>query len=60
MDVIDLDKSAAEIARKHLLKGMTFRELGRIYHASPSTIQRRLTKWLAKNRFDLHDRMGEK
>jgi DNA-binding transcriptional regulator LsrR (DeoR family) len=60
MDVIDLDKSAAEIARKHLLKGVSFRELGRTYHASPSTVQRRLTRWLTENRFDLRDRMSEK
>lgn len=60
MDVIDLEKSSVEIARKHLLKGVSFRELGRIYHASPSTIQRRLARWLVEGRFDLRDRMGEK
>ncbi len=60
MEIIDLDKSAAEIARKHLLNGVSFRDLGQIYHASPSTIQRRLTKWLVENRFDLRDRMGER
>jgi len=46
MDVIDLDKLASEIARKHLLENVSFKELGKMYYTSPSTIHRRLTKWL--------------
>jgi DNA-binding transcriptional regulator LsrR (DeoR family) len=58
MDVIDLDKAAVEIARSHLLKGTSLRELGRAYHTSPSTIQRRLIRWLAQERFELNDRLS--
>jgi DNA-binding transcriptional regulator LsrR (DeoR family) len=58
MDVIDLDKAAVEIARSHLLKGASLRELGRAYHTSPSTIQRRLIRWLAQDRFELNDRLS--
>ena len=50
MDIIDLDKLASEIARKHLLENVSFRELGKMYYTSPSTIHRRLTKWLADGR----------
>ncbi|MFC1946737.1 sugar-binding domain-containing protein [Chloroflexota bacterium] len=54
---IDLDQVALEIARKHLLEKVSFKELGRIYYASPSTIQRRLMKWLEDNRFDITDKL---
>ena len=47
MDIIDLDSLASEIARKHLLENVSFRELGKMYYAAPSTIHRRLKKWLA-------------
>ena len=60
MDIVDLDKAAIEIARKHLLQGISYREIGRIYHASPSTIHRRLTKWLSENRFELRDKAGDR
>ena len=60
MDIIDLDKVALEIARKHLLEKVSFRELGRMYYASPSTIHRRLTNWLAENRFELQDKLALK
>ncbi|MGA7728965.1 MAG: hypothetical protein WBQ62_05660 [Dehalococcoidales bacterium] len=56
MDIIDLDKLASEIARKHLLENVSFRELGKMYYTSPSTIHRRLTKWLAEGRFELQDK----
>ncbi len=56
MDVIHLDKQALDIARKHLLENVSFRELSRRYYVSPSTIHRRLAKWLNENRFDLLDR----
>jgi DNA-binding transcriptional regulator LsrR (DeoR family) len=59
MDIIDLDKTAIEIARKHLLQGISYREIGNIYHASPSTIYRRLTKWLNENRFELRDKVKD-
>jgi DNA-binding transcriptional regulator LsrR (DeoR family) len=60
MDVIDLDKLASEIARKHLLENISFKELGQMYYTSPSTIHRRLTKWLADGRFELQDKLGTK
>ncbi len=60
MDIIDLDNLAAEIARKHLLENVSFRELGKIYYAAPSTIHRRLKKWLADGRFDLQDKQTAK
>jgi len=56
LDIIDLDKLASEIARKHLLENVSFRELGKMYYTSPSTIHRRLTKWLAEGRFALQDK----
>ncbi len=56
MDIIDLDKLASEIARKHLLENVSFRELGKMYYAAPSTIHRRLKKWLAEGRFELQDK----
>ena len=56
MDVIDLDNLASEIARKHLLENVSFRELGKMYYAAPSTIHRRLKKWLADGRFELQDK----
>ena len=54
---IDLDKVALEIARKHLLEKISFKELGRMYYVSPSTIQRRLMRWLEDNRFDITDKL---
>ena len=54
---IDLDQVALEIARKHLLEKVSFKELGKMYYASPSTIQRRLMKWLEDNRFDIIDKL---
>ena len=60
MDVIDLDNMALEIAQKHLLKNTSYKELGKIYYASPSTIHRRLVKWLNENRFELHDKLATK
>ena len=56
MDIIDLDSMASEIAHKHLLENVSFRELGKMYYAAPSTIQRRLKKWLAEGRFELQDK----
>lgn len=56
MDIIDLDSMASEIARKHLLENVSFRELGKMYYAAPSTIHRRLKKWLADGRFELRDK----
>jgi DNA-binding transcriptional regulator LsrR (DeoR family) len=60
MDVIDLDNQALEIARKHLLENISFTELGRLYYAAPSTIHRRLARWLADDRFELKDKQGER
>jgi DNA-binding transcriptional regulator LsrR (DeoR family) len=60
MDVIDLDNLALEIAQKHLLKNLSFKELGRMYYAAPSTIHRRLMKWLEEDRFELRDKLGER
>jgi DNA-binding transcriptional regulator LsrR (DeoR family) len=59
MDTINLDNLALEIARKHLLKSMSFRELGELYYAAPSTIHRRLIKWLKEDRFDLRDKQAD-
>jgi DNA-binding transcriptional regulator LsrR (DeoR family) len=56
LDIIDLDSMASEIARKHLLENVSFRELGKMYYAAPSTIHRRLKKWLADGRFELQDK----
>jgi len=56
LDIIDLDSLASEIARKHLLENVSFRELGKMYFAAPSTIHRRLKKWLADGRFELQDK----
>jgi DNA-binding transcriptional regulator LsrR (DeoR family) len=56
LDIIDLDNLASEIARKHLLENVSFRELGKMYYAAPSTIHRRLKKWLADGRFELQDK----
>lgn len=60
MDVIDLDKQALEIARKHLLENVSFEELGRLYYVAPSTVHRRLARWLAEDRFELKDKLGER
>jgi DNA-binding transcriptional regulator LsrR (DeoR family) len=60
MDVIDLDNLALEIAQKHLLKNISFKELGRMYYTSPSTIHRRLARWLEEGRFELNDKLGKK
>ncbi len=59
MDEIDLDNLALEIARKHLLKNVSFKELGQAYYASPSTIHRRLKKWLEEDRFEVQDRLAK-
>jgi len=56
LDIIDLDRLASEIARKHLLENVSFRDLGKMYYAAPSTIHRRLKKWLAEGRFELQDK----
>ena len=60
MEIIDLDKLALEIAQKHLLQNISYRELGKTYYASPSTIHRRLRQWLTGNRFELHDKLAAK
>jgi len=60
MEVIDLDNLALEIAQKHLLKNISYKDLGKTYYASPSTIHRRLRQWLAENRFELHDKLAAK
>lgn len=60
MGTIDLEKVALEIARKHLLEKVSFKELGELYFASPSTVQRHLMKWLEENRFELKDKLGSK
>lgn len=60
MEIIDVEKVALEIASKHLLKNTSFRELGHTYYASPSTIHRRLTKWLKEDRFELRDKFAGK
>lgn len=56
METIDLEEAALDIARKHLLQNVSYRELGRTYYTAPSTVQRRLVKWLKEGRFELHDR----
>jgi DNA-binding transcriptional regulator LsrR (DeoR family) len=56
MGEIDLDKMAVEIARKHLLENINFKKLSEIYYAAPSTIHRRLKKWLEEGRFTLQDK----
>jgi DNA-binding transcriptional regulator LsrR (DeoR family) len=60
VDTIDLDKTALEIARKHLLKNVSFKELGQMYYAAPSTIHRRLAKWLEEGRFELRDKFADR
>jgi DNA-binding transcriptional regulator LsrR (DeoR family) len=60
MDTIDLDNLALEIARQHLLKNVSFKELGKMYYAAPSTVHRRLIKWLAEGRFEIHDKLADK
>jgi DNA-binding transcriptional regulator LsrR (DeoR family) len=58
MDIINLDKLALEIARKRLLNNISYKELGRQYFTSPSTIHRRLSGWLKENRFELQDKLA--
>ncbi len=58
METIDLDSKALEIARAHLLKNVSFRELGKTYYVAPATIHRRLNKWLKEDRFELRDRFA--
>jgi DNA-binding transcriptional regulator LsrR (DeoR family) len=58
METIDLDNKALEIARAHLLKNISFRELGKTYYAAPATIHRRLMKWLKEDRFELRDKLA--
>ncbi|MDD5191002.1 MAG: sugar-binding domain-containing protein [Dehalococcoidales bacterium] len=58
MEKIDLEKAAPEIARKRLLKNMSYRALGAEYYVSPATIHRRLASWLALNRFELQDTLA--
>ena len=60
MDIINLDKLALEIARKRLLNNVSYKELGRQYFTSPSTIHRRLSGWLKENRFELQDKLASK
>jgi DNA-binding transcriptional regulator LsrR (DeoR family) len=60
MNTINLDNLAPEIARKHLLKNVSFKELGEMYYAAPSTIHRRLKKWLDEDRFELHDKLANR
>jgi DNA-binding transcriptional regulator LsrR (DeoR family) len=60
MGEIDLDETALEIARKHLLENISFKKLGEIYYAAPSTIHRRLKKWLEEGRFNLQDKLVNK
>lgn len=55
MGEIDLDNMALEIARKHLLENISFKDLGETYYSGPSTIHRRLKKWLKEGRFALED-----
>lgn len=56
--LMDLNDQALEIARKHLLEGINLRDLAKLYHASPSTLHRRLKGWLGESRFELRDRSG--
>jgi DNA-binding transcriptional regulator LsrR (DeoR family) len=60
MDIIDLDSQALEIAKKHILQNVSFKDLGRIYYTSPSTVHRRLMKWLREERFELRDKLAGK
>lgn len=55
-DEDDLERNAQEIARKRLLDQASFRDLGRHYGYAPSTIHRRLMRWLQEGRFELIDR----
>lgn len=59
MGEIDLDEMALEIARKHLLENISFKKLSEKYYAAPSTIHRRLKKWLQEERFALQDKQGK-
>ena len=55
-DVVDdLDGGALEIATKYLLDRWTLKQLASMYHRSPATLHRRLTKWLDSGRFELTD-----
>jgi DNA-binding transcriptional regulator LsrR (DeoR family) len=60
MNIINLDNLALEIARKHLLKNVSFKDLGQSYYAAPSTIHRRLKKWLDEDRFDIQDKLANR
>ena len=53
--VDDLDGGALEIATKYLLDRWTLKQLASMYHRSPATLHRRLTKWLDSGRFELTD-----
>ena len=51
---------ALEIATQNLLKGKSLKELSDMYPYPPSTIHRRLKKWLDGGRFELIDRLDRK
>ena len=55
-----LGNSALEIMREYLIKKTHLTVLGQKYHAAPSTIHRRINKWLNEGRFDLVDTSGNK
>ncbi len=55
-----LGNGALEIAREYLLKKVHLEVLGQKYHAAPSTVHRRLNKWLSEGRFDLVDKFDGK
>lgn len=51
-----LENSALEITREYLLKRTHLAVLGQQYHAAPSTVHRRINKWLSEGRFELVDK----
>lgn len=55
-DEDELERNAREIAARRLLDQVSYRDLGRQYGYAPSTIHRRLTRWLEQGRFELVDR----
>jgi DNA-binding transcriptional regulator LsrR (DeoR family) len=56
IDEDDLERNAQEIASRRLLDQVSYRDLGKHYGYAPSTIHRRLMRWLQEGRFELVDR----
>lgn len=53
-----LEKDALEIARRHWLKGDSFKKIGEDYGAAASTVCRWVKRWGRDGRFDLVDRQA--